>query len=695
MTGGTPEPATKKRRRKRRPEIAGGAPEPRVERREPPPDLRPWRTFSVSGAGLLWPSLPALLLLAVSFLPRIAGTATLALQVRAAAGLLVFWNVLWAAASARGVRRAPPRRAPAPRIDVVVRRPHWVQMLTQSGVYVYWGFYWDPVARYVPLLVAQLLFVYAFDALLSWWRRRPWVLGFAHVPIVLSTNLFLWFKDEHFALQLGMIAFAVASKELFRWRRNGASRHIFNPSSIALAAVSAALLLTGTTGATHGYDIALSQDHPPHIHLALFLLGLVVQLSFPVVLVTMSAAVSLALVGAAYTAATGVYMFTTTSIPGAVLLGSLLLVTDPATSPERRVGKVLFGASYGVLVFALFPLLYRFGPYGYFDKLLPVPLLNLLVPWFDRAAERITPALEALWQRASRGRLAWALLPRPGNFVHVGIWACAFLVLYSTRAVGSEHEGKSSEFWTKACEEKRTGACERLYTMYDNACDRGVFEACHQLGVVLDEGKARGGRRRVEEYFAAACDGGLAAGCARLGDLHRRGQKGVAADPARAAAVYQKACDGGDGASCHNLAAAYRHGTGVPADPQKAYSLYQLACDRGIAQGCSSVAAMEMSKGEGANKERAAEAFRKACEGGDAAGCANLGLAYAIGAGVPADPARAVEYQQRACDGDAAIACARLAEMLKKGQGAPADPARAAQLHQRACQLGHAASCGR
>jgi TPR repeat protein len=661
------------------------APEP--SRPAVPPDLRPSRQLSLSGSGLLLPGLPALGLLAWSLVPRIADHESLALQVRCTAVLLLVCQALLFARAARAKESL--------RVEVIVRRPHWLQMLTQSGVYVYWGLYWDPVRHYVPLILSQFLFIYSLDALLSFWRKRPWVLGFAHAPIILSTNLFMWFKDDWFALQFVMIALGVLSKEVLRWQRNGALRHIFNPSSIALAVVSAVLLLTGTTGITHGYDIALAQDQPPHIHLALFLLGLVVQLNFPVVLVTMSTAISLALLGAAYTAVTGVYMFTTTSIPGAVMLGSLLLVTDPATSPESRIGKVMFGASYGALVFALFPLLEHFGPYGFFDKLLPVPLLNLMLPRFELWAARIEPRVTAAWERVRRGSLAWVTAPRSGNFVHVGIWACAFALLYSTRAVGSQHEGRTVDFWVRACEAKREGACQRLYTMYDNACERGVPEACFNIGAVVEEGKARGTRRQADEYFTAACDAGMPASCARLGDLYRRG-RGGAPDPTRAAALYQKACDAGDGASCHNLAHAYEAGDGVPRDLSAAKAFYEKACSRGAVQGCSSLAALEMSQGgSGANKARAAEAFSKACDGGDATGCANLGMMLALGDGVPPDLARAVGLQQKACDGGVAVACARLGDMVGAGQGTAADPARAAELQRKACQGGFAPACGR
>jgi TPR repeat protein/uncharacterized membrane protein len=645
-----------------------------------PADLKPSRVFSLTGGRLFAPSVFAVGLLALSFLPRIAGQAALAMQVRAGAGLLVVANVLLA-------MRASREKA-ALEAQVIVRRPHWVQMLTQSGVYAYWGRYWAEVAAHVPLIAAQVLFVYAFDALFGWWRRRPWVLGFAHMPIVLSTNLFMWFKDDYFGVQLALVAFAVASKEI-RWRRGGASRHVFNPSSIALAVVSAALLVTGTTNATWAYDIALTQDHPPNIHLVLFCLGLIVQLNFPVVLVTMSSCVALALAGAVYTSATGVYMFTTTAIPGAVMLGSLLLVTDPATSPESRTGKVLFGASYGLLVFALYPLLEKMGPYGFYDKLLPVPFLNLLVPRYEAVGERLGARIEAAWKRVTGGAMAWVTAPRAGNFVHVGVWAGAFGLLLATHAVGAEHEGRSNDFWIRACEEKKPGACERLYTMFDNDCDKGVAVACHALGEVIAEGKARA-RRRADEYFRAACDKGMAPSCSRLGDLLRTS----GGDAGGAAVLYRKACDAGDGAACRKLADAYRNGAGVPADPRWVYALEQKACDLGAVEGCSSVAALDMNRGGAADKAHALEAFRKACDGGDMTGCANLGVAYALGDGVPVDLARSAEYQKRACDGKVAVACARLADMAKAGKGVPADPQRASVLLQRACALGFAPACG-
>jgi len=51
----------------------------------------------------------------------------------------------------------------------------------------------------VWLLAAQLAFAYAFDMLLSWSRRDSYGLGFGPFPIIFSTNLFLWFRDDWFA----------------------------------------------------------------------------------------------------------------------------------------------------------------------------------------------------------------------------------------------------------------------------------------------------------------------------------------------------------------------------------------------------------------------------------------------------------------------------------------------------------------
>src|SRR5207244_3964318 len=110
-----------------------------------------------------------------------------------------------------------------------------------------WGYYWREVYHWAPLIVAQLLFAYAFDMLLSWSRRETYALGFAPFPVIFSINLFLVFKAEWFSLQFLMVAVGFAAKEFVRWQKDDRSAHIFNPSSFPLGLFSLALIVTGTT----------------------------------------------------------------------------------------------------------------------------------------------------------------------------------------------------------------------------------------------------------------------------------------------------------------------------------------------------------------------------------------------------------------------------------------------------------------
>src|SRR5213079_427956 len=121
-------------------------------------------------------------------------------------------------------------------------------------------------------------------------------------------------------------------------------------------------------------------------YLFLFLIGLPRQYFFGVTTMTMSAVVSTYLFGLLYYAATGVYFFYDSYIPIAVFLGMHLLFTDPSTAPRTELGRLLFGAMYGASVVALFWLLGRLGVPTFYDKLLPVPLLNLMIRGIDSVA---------------------------------------------------------------------------------------------------------------------------------------------------------------------------------------------------------------------------------------------------------------------------------------------------------------------
>ena len=309
------------------------------------------------------------------------------------------------------VRQRAARAGRVLSYTVVPKPVHYVQLAMHTSIYLYWGWYWREVYHYAPLIVAQIVFVYVLDMLVCWWRRDQWILGFGPFPIVLSTNLFLWFKDDWFFLQFLLVSTGVLCKEFLTWRRDGRRTHIFNPSAIALAIFSIGLLITHSTHLTWGEEVAVSQGRPPHIYLEIFAVGLVVQALFSVTLVTLAAAGALFVLNLAYTGTTGVYYFVDSNIPIAVFLGLHLLVTDPATSPRRNFGKLLFGAMYGALVWALYTVLGWMGAPTFYDKLLCVPPLNLLVQPLDRAGA----ALEARFRK-----MTWT--PRQVNFAHMAVW---------------------------------------------------------------------------------------------------------------------------------------------------------------------------------------------------------------------------------------------------------------------------------
>jgi TPR repeat protein len=613
---------------------------------------------SLEGVGRLWVLLPSLVMFGLSLVPAIASRGRVQISVWLAAGL--------AGVLAAGLLRRPG----AFRVSFAPRRPHYMQALTQLGVFIWWGTYWEPVAGFAGLIAVQILFAYQVDLLLTWWRGRSFCGGFGQLPIIGSINLFLWFKDDHFHWQLALVALCYVGKELVSWERGGRRRHIFNPSSFGLAVASALLLLSASTELTWAREIAVTQEDTPHMWKALFAVGLIVQLQFPVVLVTMSAAITTWVLGLAFTQVTGVYVFATTDIPAAVLLGMLLLITDPATSPSGRTAQVLFGATYGAMVVVLFLLLESWGgSFGYFDKLLPVPILNLLVRRFDDWGARLRASLSGFGQWSQR------------NLIHVGAWGLLFAVLLLTEAVGAAHPGRDITFWLQACEQQRFLGCKTYFDLLANSCRTGEMRACHNLGVEL------GGLDAIK-VFRRACDGGLPESCAELAKLRQKAAATAGSDHPLA-----EACNSGDMNACYNFADALAHGRGVASDPMRAAKLYQLACNAGLTQACNSLAALAMQGGAGIDKAQAESAFRTSCDADDYAGCVNLALMYLRGDGVERDPAKAASLNQRACDGGLGIGCARLADAYQRGEGVEADAVRAAGLRVLACKRGHAPAC--
>ena len=495
-------------------------------------------------------------LLALSQLPVVGRNPRLLWSFLGAGFALLAWSAVLFGTSLRNGRTFT--------LDIILRKQHYLQACLQGLLILYWGYYWRQVYASVHLIVAQLLFAYAFDILLSWSRRDNYSLGFGPFPVIFSITLFFWFKDDWFYLQFLLVAIGFAAKELIRWTKDGRSAHIFNPSSFPLALFSLALLIAGRSDMTWGPLIANTEFYPPHMYLVLFLVGLPGQFLFGVTTMTMSAVLTTYIFSLLYFVATGSYYFLDSHIPIAVFLGMHLLFTDPSTAPRTELGRIMFGVLYGLSTLFVFHLLLVAERPGFYDKLLPVPILNLSILAIDRLAR--SKAFRML-DPAALGR---SLAPRRRYLAYMSIWAIAFAGMSVTGGVGDKHPGQWLPFWQKACAQDARNACDVLVFLEQGLCGDGSGWACNELGILQNQrglGLAKAGGtflRGCELGFAASCDnsdrlglnGGLQHAPPRLEDypIILRGAKGPIADR-DPSALYARACDQGWPGTCRSQGA--------------------------------------------------------------------------------------------------------------------------------------------
>ena len=296
------------------------------------------------------------------------------------------------------------------RVQPVIRLPHYFQGTVQGCHYVYLGLYYESIADYLPLIAFQLIVAYTTEMLLCWWRGRAWNVGFGPFPIIGSINLFLWFQPQYFYWQILLVVFAFCTKEFIRWDREGRSSHIFNPSAIALAVTALLLMASGSTTMTTGVNYILAYEVPPNFFEFMFLFGLLLQVFFATTLVTFGAVLAFSVIFYGSLLALGQpLLFFIFHIN--VFLGLNLLATDPATSPRSDFGKVLFGLSWGAAIWVCYVLLVFLELPSYYDKILTVPIVNLMVPLFERAGKRVVISF------------------RYDRLVHIGLYVVLFSLI--------------------------------------------------------------------------------------------------------------------------------------------------------------------------------------------------------------------------------------------------------------------------
>ncbi len=446
----------------------------------------------------------------------------------------------------------------------MLKKPHWVQTGAQAALLLYWGWHVPPVFGNLPFLFGQLFFAYGLDALLQWTRRDTYQLGFGPIPIVLSINFFLWFRPEWYYWQFVIIALGYAAKEFIQWQKHGRKAHVFNPSSFPLAVFSVVLIVTGTTDATLGLQIAQTLFNPPHIFGVIFLVALPAQILFRVTTMTLASVVTAFAWGLIYFAITGTYFFKDAYVPIAVFLGMHLLFTDPATSPRTEVGRVIFGVLYAVLTIAFHSVLEALDAPAFYDKLLPIPILNIMVRRIDRVAVSAVDWIPARLLAFDRS-LGTA---RHGLAV-VALWVVTFLGMSAAGGVGDDHPGQYLPFWAEACAGGSERACAYVAVMETTFCDRGSSWACNELGInrATREGDPAGALRAMRR----SCDLGLSPGCANAQRLIT-GEPGLAESPPRLI----------------DLPIILRGSKGA-VEERTAAELYALACERGWPNTCGRI----------------------------------------------------------------------------------------------------------
>ena len=303
------------------------------------------------------------------------------------------------------------------------------------------------------------------------------------------------------------------------------------------------------------------------MYLMLFLVGLPGQYFFGVTSMTMSAVVTTYVLGLLYFAVTGVYFFYDSYIPIAVFLGMHLLFTDPSTSPRTELGRLVFGALYGLSTLALYALLLRAGVPPFYDKLLQVPLLNLSIKALDHLAT--TWPLQAL----APEKVGRSLTSRQRHLAYMSVWVVVFAVMTAFEGVGDWHRGQWLPFWQQACRAERRNACAYFEGLVSGFCERGSGWACNELGIV--EAHRESEISDAVESTIRGCDLGFPPACANADVLSNsdRPRRSLRSEPP-AAIDYPIVLRGSKG----------------PLTARTPEALAALACREGWTSACASTA---------------------------------------------------------------------------------------------------------
>ncbi|HTE05253.1 MAG TPA: hypothetical protein VK824_03575, partial [Planctomycetota bacterium] len=244
---------------------------------------------------------------------------------------------------------------------------------------------------------------------------------------------------------------------------------------------------------------------------------------------------------------------------------------------------------YGLCYCVLFAVFERLGVPTLYDKLLPLPFLNLSVKLIDRFAR------SGLVGRFARWEAAFPL--RRMNLVHMACWAAIFIPMMATGYVGAPQPGSSIPFWKKVVAQGGRDGPRGLLTVARFQAQQGSAEAWNELGLISMEGRIvnRSPAAAVECFAKASALGSLTASKNLVTQFFQRQEMEADADIELALDRLEKECSGaGDGSCFHLVGLAYEAGRGRRRDPERARLLYQQGCVRGSMDACKGAVRVQM-----------------------------------------------------------------------------------------------------
>jgi hypothetical protein len=263
------------------------------------------------------------------------------------------------------------------------KHTHLIQTLAQGSIYLYVGHFWPGIGPWLPKLLAQLVFANLFYFAFTLARENQIRIGLSMFPIVLSINLFLWFQPRFFWLHFVLIAVAIAAKQFWVRENRGKISHIFNPSALVMAGAALIVIVFDLDFMVKSSDLIYAYTGVPHLLPWIFAVGCISQWVGGVALVALGAFVAL-IAGEAMADFLIGSAFQGHWVHPSVFIGVTLLVTDPATTPKGKLAQFAYGCVYGLLIVPIAYLLSSTGNKSFYDKLLPVPILNYFMPQFER-----------------------------------------------------------------------------------------------------------------------------------------------------------------------------------------------------------------------------------------------------------------------------------------------------------------------